>query len=119
MKTNKMAAVRELLATNPDISPDEIVKALGKQKIRITAGVASNYKSVIKNSSKRGKKKGRRAKVAWAAESEGLTLATALPVKASSGAHASGLDADVVGLLKAGQKLGWKKVRSIAELMAE
>ena len=114
MKTNKMAAVRELLSANPDIGPDEIVGALAKQKIKITTGVASNYKSVIKSGAKRGKKKGRRA----AAKSSPMaTVPTATPV--SNSTSKTGLDPDVISLLKAGQTLGWKKVRAITELMLD
>jgi hypothetical protein len=119
MKPNKMAAVRELLGTNPDITPDEIVAALAKQKIQITTGVASNYKSVIKSGAKRGKKKRGRKAAGRVASSES-TPAAAAPVKAASnGSHASGLEPSLVELLKAGQSLGWEKVRSIADLMVD
>ncbi|CAN5512695.1 hypothetical protein BH10PLA2_BH10PLA2_09720 [soil metagenome] len=118
MKQNKMAAVRVLLGTNPDITPDEIVAALAKQKIQITTGVASNYKSVIKSGAKRGKKKGRKAAGRVASIESIPTLAA--PVKVTSnGSHASGLEPSLVELLKAGQSLGWEKVRSIADLMVD
>ena len=114
MKQNKMAAVREILSTNPDASPAEIVSILGKQNIRITIGVASNYKSVIKSGAKRGRKKNRAAKkVAPAA------AVAAHVVASTNGAAAHGLEPAVVELLKAGKTLGWKKVQSIVELMSD
>ncbi|CAN5155761.1 hypothetical protein BH10PLA2_BH10PLA2_28070 [soil metagenome] len=109
---NKMAAVRELLSSNPDATPPEIVAALKKQKIEISEGVASNYKSVIKAGPKRSKKKGRKvaAKIT-VAEPE---LA---PAPISRTTRKTGLDPAVVDLLKAGKTLGWDKVKSIVELM--
>lgn len=106
MKTNKMAAVRAVLKSNPGATASEIVTALGKQKIKISVGVATNYKSVIKGGKKRKKK---RAKAAPA-------LATVQAVPSANGSN-HGLDPKVVAFLKAGKQLGWKKVRSIVELI--
>jgi arginine repressor len=112
MKQNKMAAVRELLSSNPDATPTEIVAALAKQKIEINEGVASNYKSVIKAGAKRKGKKGRRvAAPATSSEPEQA------PAPISPVSRKTGLDPAVVDLLKAGKALGWDKVRSIVELM--
>ncbi len=121
MKHSKMAAVRELLSCNPDASPAEIVTRLAKKKLAISEGVASNYKSVIKSGAKRKGKKSKKAKR--------VALAGAVPVQkaaqvresapASNGAKSHGLDPNVIGLLKAGRTLGWKKVQSIVELMLE
>jgi hypothetical protein len=112
MKQNKMAAVREVLNTNPDASPAEIVDLLGKQNIKITIGVASNYKSVIKSGAKRGNRKKRRAAKVAAAPA-------AQEVASSNGSGAHGLEPAVVELLKAGKSLGWKKVQSIVDLMSD
>jgi hypothetical protein len=114
MKANKMAAVRELLSANPDITPDEIVSALAKQKIKINAGVASNYKSLIKSGAKKTKKKGRKI-----ATKAAPTAAETTAAPNSTITQKTGLEPDVIGLLKAGQTLGWKKVRAITELMLD
>ncbi len=111
MKQNKMAAVREILSTNPDASPADIVSLLAKQGIKITIGVASNYKSVIKSGAKRGKGKKRRA------VKEAAPAARVVASTNGSGAH--GLEPAVVELLKAGKSLGWKKVQSIVDLMSD
>ena len=107
-----MAAVRELLSANPDATPTEIVAVLAKQKIIISEGVASNYKSVIKSGAKRKGKKSRKvaAKVMGAEPEQA-------PVRISAVTRNTGLDPAVVDLLKAGKALGWDKVRSIVELM--
>ena len=112
MKQNKMAAVRELLTSNPEATPTEIVAALAKQKIVISEGVASNYKSVIKAGAKRSKKKGRKVAAKLTAAEPELVRA---PISAVT--RRTGLDPAVVDLLKAGKALGWDKVRSIVELM--
>jgi hypothetical protein len=112
MMQNKMAAVRELLSSNSDATPVEIVAALAKQKIRITTGVASNYKSVINSGAKHSKKKGRRVAAKVMAPESELVHA---PISAIT--RKTGLDPTVVDLLKAGKALGWDKVRSIVELM--
>jgi hypothetical protein len=101
---SKMAAVRAILKENPALTASEIVTALARQKIKISEGVASNYKSVIKAKLKRRKK---RMAVAAAAEP--------IAVTGESGSH--GLEPALVELLKAGKELGWGKVRSIVELM--
>ena len=112
MRQNKMAAVREILSTNPDATPAEIVSLLAKQSIKITIGVASNYKSVIKSGAKRGNRKKRgTAKVAAAP--------VARVVASTNGSGAHGLEPAVVELLKAGKSLGWKKVQSIVDLMSD
>lgn len=102
---SKMAAVRALLSANPKATPSEIVAALAKQKMIISEGVASNYKSVIRNKRKRRKKR------AMAAALE------APVVMAQPEPEISGLDPAMLELLKAGKHLGWKQVRSIAEMM--
>jgi hypothetical protein len=112
MKQNKMAAVREVLTTNPDASPAEIVELLGKQNIKITIGVASNYKSVIKSGAKRGNRKKRRA-------ARVASAPAAQEVASTNGSGAHGLEPAVVELLKAGKSLGWKKVQSIVDLMSD
>ncbi|CAN5267080.1 hypothetical protein BH10PLA2_BH10PLA2_00990 [soil metagenome] len=109
---NKMAAVRELLSSKPDATPTEIVAALAKQKMQISEGVASNYKSVIKAGPKRAKKKGRKVAARMAAEQPELA-----PAPISRATRKTGLDPAVVDLLKAGKTLGWDKVKSIVELM--
>lgn len=53
-KTNKMAAVREVLADDPDASPADIVEALAKQGLDINAKTASVYKSNINKKAKDG-----------------------------------------------------------------
>jgi hypothetical protein len=105
MKQSKMAAVREVLSTNPDAKPNDIVAALAEQKIKISDGVASSYKSVIRSAGKRNVKK---------------TSKLAVP-KAEPGANGKshGLDPNLVDLLKIGKSIGWSKVKSLAELMAE
>ena len=108
MKPNKMAAVRELLSVNPSATPGEIVALLAKQKIQISEGVASNYKSVIKGGKRR--KKGRKARA--------LASSAATTIQApANGSSSHGLEPAVMDLLKAGKELGWKKVRSIVELI--
>jgi hypothetical protein len=113
MKANKMAAVREVLSTNPDASPVEIVEILAKKDIEISVGVASNYKSVIKSGGKSGRKKKRKSKK--------QAEASSTPQKAVStnGTVSHGLEPAVVELLKVGKSLGWKKVQSIVELMSD
>jgi hypothetical protein len=100
---SKMAAVRAILSKNPKATPTEIVAILAKQKMKMSEGVASNYKSIIKNKRKRRKK------------NKGAPVAVAM--EATAGPEAHGLEPAVVDLLKAGKELGWNKVRSIAELM--
>jgi hypothetical protein len=84
--------------------PNEIVAALAKQKIRISEGVASNYKSVIKRKLKKKR-----------------STAEAVPVETQAAAvsQATVLDPALVDLLKAAKELDWGQVRSIAELMDE
>ena len=114
MKQNKMAAVREILSKNPDASPADIVSLLAKQNIKITIGVASNYKSVIKSGAKRGNRKKRGAAKAKVAAAPVVRI-----VASTNGSGAHGLEPAVVELLKAGKSLGWKKVQSIVDLMSD
>jgi len=109
MKTNKMAAVRELLKSNPDATAKDIVSALTKQKIKISEGVASNYKSVIRASEKKAKK----------ATKAPASAAPALQVspKQAPSRNGHGLDPELVELLKLGRTMGWDKVRAIADLV--
>jgi hypothetical protein len=112
MKQNKMEAVRQLLAANPAATPDEIVAALALKKIKITNGVASNYKSVIRAGAKK-KRKSAKARKHSAAE------IPSLPTQSANGEAHHGLDPAVVDLLKAGRAMGWKKVRAIVEIMID
>lgn len=106
---SKMAAVRAILSENPHVTPAEIVTILRKQKITISEGVASNYKSVIKRSNRRKKRKA--APV--------LEAVPAAAQKTDAGiAVGNGLDPALVEILKAGKALGWKQVRSIADFMS-
>jgi hypothetical protein len=107
MTQNKMAAVRAVLSANPDAKPKDIVEALARQRIQISEGVASNYKSVIRSAAKRGKKGKRKARTIGA-----------VATSPSNGATHS-LDPSLRALLQAGKSLGWDKVKSIAELMTE
>jgi hypothetical protein len=109
MKQNKMAAVREILATNPDATPAEIVSSLASQNLEISLGVASNYKSVIKSGVRGGPKKERKPRA-------GAPVAIR-PTPGKNGAKILDLDPAIVSLLKAGKSLGWKRVRSIVDLM--
>ena len=112
MKQNKMAAVRQLLAGNPKATPDEIVSALAAKKIKITHGVASNYKSVIRAGAKKKRKQTKPVKASGA-------KIPASPAPSANGAARHGLDPAVVSLLKAGRAMGWKNVRAIVELMID
>ena len=114
MKQNKMAAVREILSTNPDASPADIVSLLAKQNIKITIGVASNYKSVIKSGAKRGNRQEARRR-----QSQSSAAPAVRVVASTNGSGAHGLEPAVVELLKAGKSLGWKKVQSIVDLMSD
>ncbi len=116
MKHNKMAAVRKILSANPNTSPNEIVAALAKQKIKITTGVASNYKSVIRAGVKKAASKAQASK-AQAPKKPAASKPHAAPSTNGSGSH--GLEPGVIEILKAGRSLGWKKVQAIVDLMLE
>jgi hypothetical protein len=115
-KPNKMAAVREVLSANADATPDEIVAALAKQNLKISASVASNYKSVIKSGSKRKTSKKGPGRKSPAPSTKPLPVAAA---DATNGSAGHGLSPEVIELLKAGRAIGWKRVRSIVDLMLE
>jgi hypothetical protein len=103
---SKMAAVREILSTNPQATPSEIVALLAKQKLKISENVAANYKSVINRRLEHRKRRfGAVSTIAPTASVESIPKS------------ATGLDPAVVDLLKAGKELGWDKVRTIADLM--
>ena len=116
-KPNKMAAVKAFLSTNPTATAPQIAAGLAKQKIKISVGVASNYKSVIKSGSKRA----RRKKAALKAPATNLKpqVAKTAASASSNGFAGHGLAPEVKELLKAGRSLGWKQVKSIADLMLE
>jgi hypothetical protein len=116
MKLNKMAAVRKILSANPNASPNEIVSALTKQKMKIAIGVASTYKSVIRAGAKKSTPKAH-ARKAQASKKPAASKPQAAPSTNGSGSH--GLDPSVVEILKAGRSLGWKTVKSIVDLMLE
>jgi hypothetical protein len=116
MKQNKMAAVRQVLATNPNASPNEIVSALAKKKIKITTGVISNYKTVIRAGVKKAAPKAQASKP-QAPKKPAAPKPHAAPSTNGSGSH--GLEPGLVEILKAGRSLGWKKVQAIADLMLE
>ena len=86
MKQNKMAAVRKILSANPSVSPNEIVIALAKQRIRITTGVASNYKSVIRAGVKKAASKAQASK-AQAPKKPAASKPHAAPSTNGSGSH--------------------------------
>jgi len=46
-KVNKTQAVREFLEANPEAGPSEIVKAMAKQRIKLTPSHAANIKSKL------------------------------------------------------------------------
>ncbi len=114
-KPNKMAAVKAFLSTNPTATATQIAAGLAKQKIRISVGVASNYKSVIKSGSKRARRKkaGRKGPATTPRPLVAKTTASA----SSNGSAGHGLAPEVKELLKAGRSLGWKQVKSIVDLM--
>lgn len=116
-KPNKMAAVREILSANPNASPGEIVSALASKKLKISIGVASNYKSVIRAGARKSPRKAAkiRASKSYAPTQPATSQLPAAPSTNGSACH--GLEPAVVELLKAGKSLGWKKVRSIVDLM--
>jgi hypothetical protein len=116
MKLNKMAAVRKILSANPSVSPNEIVSALAKQKMKITTGVAANYRSVIRAEAKKAAPKAQ-ASEPQAPKKPAAPKPHAAPSSNGSGSH--GLEPGVVEILKAGRSLGWKKVQSIVDLMLE
>jgi hypothetical protein len=116
MKQNKMATVRQVLITNPNISPDEIVSDLAKQEIKITTGMVSNYKSVIRAGAKKVAPKTQASKPQ---ASKKPTVPKPQPAPSTNGSGAHGLQPGVVEILKAGRSLGWKKVQSIVDLMLE
>jgi hypothetical protein len=117
-KPNKMAFVRAFLSAHPDASATEIVSGLAKQKIKISVGVASNYKSVIKSRSKRLGRKKTPAPKAPATGFKSRLVKTKLSASAN-GSAAPVLPPQVMELLKAGRALGWKQVKSIVDLMLE